>query len=141
MLFVIEILGQPDRDGIASVIERRTHTGPTVTEALRTAQANLRSPPPSAYSFSMRANGKEVGHWRRSDGGRKADILADLKSAKSGPEESKSAMSESAKSESAMSESAKSESAKSKSATSESAKSRSARSTPAELRLPSKDGE
>jgi hypothetical protein len=83
MLFVIEILGQPDRDGIASVIERRTHTGPTVTEALRTARANLRSPPPSAYSFSMRADGKEVGHWRRSDDGSKADILADIQSAKS----------------------------------------------------------
>jgi hypothetical protein len=83
MLFVIDILGQPDHDGNASVIERRTHTGPTVTEALRTARSNLRSPPPSAYSFSMRANGKEVGHWRRGDDGGKADILADLQSAKS----------------------------------------------------------
>lgn len=83
MLFVIEILGQPDRDGVASVIERRTHTGPTVTEALRTARANLRSPPPTAYSFAMRANGKEVGRWRRGDDGGKADILADLQSSKS----------------------------------------------------------
>jgi hypothetical protein len=83
MLFVIEILGEPDRDGIASVIERRTHTGSTVTEALRTARANLRSPPPSAYSFSMRANGKEVGHWRRSDDGSNDGMLADLQSAKS----------------------------------------------------------
>lgn len=83
MLFVIDILGQPDRDGNAVIIERRTHTGPTVTEALRTARSNLRSPPPSAYSFSMTANGKEVGRWRRSDDGSKADILADLQAVKS----------------------------------------------------------
>jgi hypothetical protein len=80
MLFIIEILEEPDRDGHARVIERRTHTGPTVTEALRTAQANLRAPPPSAYSFSMRANGKEVGRWRRQDDDRKADVLRDLDS-------------------------------------------------------------
>jgi hypothetical protein len=80
-MFVIEILGEPDSRGHAPVIERRTHTGPTVTEALRTARANLRSPPPSAYSFSMKANGKEVGRWRRGDVGSKADILADIESA------------------------------------------------------------
>ena len=61
MIFIIEILGEPDRRGKARVIERRTHTGPTISEALRTARANLRTPPPSAYSFSMKANGKEVG--------------------------------------------------------------------------------
>ena len=82
MMFVIEILGKPDSRGDAPVIERRTHTGPTVTEALRTARANLRTPPPSAYSFSMRADGKEVGRWRRSDDGNKADILHDIESAK-----------------------------------------------------------
>jgi hypothetical protein len=76
MLFIIEILEEPDRDGHARVIERRTHTGPTVTEA----QANLRAPPPSAYSFSMRANGKEVGRWRRQDDDRKTDVLRDLDS-------------------------------------------------------------
>jgi len=83
MLFIIEILGKPDSDGNEPVIERRTHTGPTVTEALRTAQANLRAPPPSAYSFSMTANGKEVGRWRWCDG--KADVLNDIESAKSRP--------------------------------------------------------
>jgi hypothetical protein len=77
MMFIIEILGEPDSHGNAHVIERRTHTGPNVTEALRTAQANLRPPPPSAYSFSMRANGKEVGRWHRQHDD-KADVLRDL---------------------------------------------------------------
>ena len=83
MLFIIEILGEPDSLGNARVIERRTHTGATVTEALRTAQANLRTPPPSAYSFSMRIDGKEVGRWRRDDNESRADVLRDIKSAKS----------------------------------------------------------
>jgi hypothetical protein len=83
MIFVIEIFGEPDSRGNAPVIERRTHTGPTVTEALRTARANLRTPPPSAYSFSMWADGKEVGRWQRGDDGHKADVLDDIKSAKS----------------------------------------------------------
>jgi hypothetical protein len=81
MLFVIEILGEPDSDGHARVIERRTHTGPNVAEALRTAQANLRAPPPSAYSFSMKANGKEVGRWQTHEA--KADVLRDMESARS----------------------------------------------------------
>jgi hypothetical protein len=83
VIFVIEILGEPDRSGNATVIERRTHTGPTVTEALRTARANLRSPPPSAYSFSMKANGKEVGRWQRGDVGGRADVSADIETARS----------------------------------------------------------
>lgn len=58
MMFVIEIFGKPDSRGNAVMIERRTHTGSSVTEAHRTAQANLRTPPPSAYSFSMKANGR-----------------------------------------------------------------------------------
>jgi hypothetical protein len=82
MIFVIEIFGEPDSRGNARVIERRTHTGPTVTEALRTARANLRTPPPSAYSFSMRADGKEVGRWQRGDDGDRADVLDDIESAK-----------------------------------------------------------
>jgi hypothetical protein len=82
MLFVIEILAEPDSRGNARVIERRTHTGPSVSEALRTAQANLRTPPPNAYSFSMRADGKEVGRWRRCDDD-SADVLRDIESAKS----------------------------------------------------------
>jgi hypothetical protein len=49
MLFVIEVFGEPDSLGNARIIERRTHTGPTVSEALQTARANLRMPPPSAY--------------------------------------------------------------------------------------------
>jgi hypothetical protein len=68
------------------MIERRTHTGSSVTEALRTAQANLRTPPPSAYSFSMKANGKEVGRWRRGDDYDKADVLDDLESANASPQ-------------------------------------------------------
>jgi hypothetical protein len=80
MMFVIEILGKPDRRGNAPVIERRTHTGPTVTEALRTARANLRAPPESAYSFSMKANGKEVGRWQND--GAKAWVLRDLEAAR-----------------------------------------------------------
>jgi hypothetical protein len=83
MIFIIEILGEPDRRGKARVIERRTHTGPTIYEALRTARANLRTPPPSAYSFSMKANGKEVGRWQRSGDGNKADVLADIESGNS----------------------------------------------------------
>ncbi len=82
MIFVIEIFDKPDSRGNARVIERRTHTGPTVAEALRTARANLRTPPPSAYSFSMSAGGKEVGRWRRGDNGDKANILDDIQSAK-----------------------------------------------------------
>ena len=85
MMFIIEIFGKPDSLGNAVVIERRTHTGPSVTEALRTAQANLRTPPPSAYSFSMKANGKEVGRWRRGDDDSKADVLDDLESANANP--------------------------------------------------------
>jgi len=80
MLFVIEILGEPDSRGNMRVLERRTHTGPTVTEALRTAQANLRSTPHNAYSFSMKANGKEVGRWQRSDANH---VLDDIRVAKS----------------------------------------------------------
>jgi hypothetical protein len=85
MMFVIEIFGKPDSRGNAVMIERRTHTGSSVTEALRTAQANLRTPPPSAYSFSMKANGKEVGRWRRGDDDDKADVLDDLESANASP--------------------------------------------------------
>lgn len=86
MMFVIEIFGKPDSRGNAVMIERRTHTGSSVTEALRTAQANLRTPPPSAYSFSMKANGKEVGRWRRDDDHNKADVLDDdLESANASP--------------------------------------------------------
>jgi hypothetical protein len=81
MLFEIEILGKPDRLGNAYIIERRTHTGPSVTEALRTAQANLRTPPPSAYSFSMKANGKEVARWQNGVD----DVLADIEYAKAAP--------------------------------------------------------
>jgi hypothetical protein len=77
MLFVIEIFSEPDRYGKMRVIERRTHTGPTIAEALRTAQANLRTPPASAYSFSMKINGREVGRWQSRDGN---DVLANLKS-------------------------------------------------------------
>jgi hypothetical protein len=83
MMFVIEIFGKPDSRGNTPVLERRTHTGPTVIEALRTAQANLRTPPPSAYSFSMKAEGKEVGRWRRGDDDKKAHVLDDLETAKS----------------------------------------------------------
>jgi hypothetical protein len=82
VIFVIEIFDKPDSRGNARVIERRTHTGPTVAEALRTARANLRTPPPSAYSFSMSAGGKEVGRWRRGDNGDKANVLDDIESAK-----------------------------------------------------------
>jgi hypothetical protein len=82
MMFVIEILGKPDSNGNADIIERRTHTGSTVTEALRTAQANMRTPPPSAYSFSMKANGMEVGRWQRRGEGDKADVLDDIAKAK-----------------------------------------------------------
>jgi hypothetical protein len=87
MIFVIEILEEPDHGGNARVIERRTHTGATVTEALRTAQANLRSPPPRAYSYSMRSNGKEVGRWQigngsPKNGGQKADVLRDIEAAR-----------------------------------------------------------
>jgi hypothetical protein len=85
MMFVIEIFGKPDSRGNAVMIERRTHTGSSVTEALRTAQANLRTPPPSAYSFSMKANGKEVGRWRRGDDHDKANVLDDLESANANP--------------------------------------------------------
>jgi len=80
VIFVIEIFDKPDSRGNARVIERRTHTGPTVAEALRTARANLRTPPPSAYSFSMSAGGKEVGRWRRGDGGN--NVLDDIESAR-----------------------------------------------------------
>ena len=78
---MIEIFDKPDSCGNARLIERRTHTGPTVAEALRTARANLRTPPPSAYSFSMWVGTKEVGRWHRGDNGTKADILDDLESA------------------------------------------------------------
>lgn len=81
MLFIVEVLGEPDSRGNARVIERRTHTGPSITEALRTARANLRSPPQSAYSFLMRANGKEVGRWNKGDDDN--DVLEDIRSAKS----------------------------------------------------------
>jgi hypothetical protein len=36
-----------------------------------------------AYSFSMRADGKEVGRWQRGDDDNKANVLDDIKSAKS----------------------------------------------------------
>jgi hypothetical protein len=82
MIFVIEILEKPDHGGNARVIERRTHTGASVTEALRTAQANLRSPPPRAYIYSMRSNGKEVGRWQIGNGSQKADVLHDIEAAR-----------------------------------------------------------
>jgi len=124
MLFVVEILGQPDRDGIAPVIERRTHTGPTVTEALRTAKSNLRSPPASAYSFSMRANGQEVGSWRRSDDGRKADILADLQSVTAKSVTAKSATANSATAKAATAKAATAKAATAKAATAKAATSK-----------------
>ena len=77
---MIEIFYKPDSCGNARLIERRTHTGPTVAEALRTARANLRTPPPSAYSFSMWVGAKEVGRWHRGDNANKADLLDDLES-------------------------------------------------------------
>jgi hypothetical protein len=80
MMFVIEIFAKPDSCGNAVLIERRAHTGSSVTEALRTAHANLRTPPPSAYSFSMKANGKEVGCWKR--GTDKTNVLDDIESAR-----------------------------------------------------------
>jgi hypothetical protein len=83
MLFVIEILAEPDSLGNARVIERRAHTGRSVTEALRTARANLRAPPASAYSFSMQADGREVGRWRR-HGDEAMDVLHDIESASPG---------------------------------------------------------
>jgi hypothetical protein len=82
MMFVIEIFGKPDSNGHADIIERRTHTGSSVTEALRTARANMRTPPPSAYSFSMKANGMEVGRWQRGGEVDKANVLDDIVSAK-----------------------------------------------------------
>jgi hypothetical protein len=82
MLFIIEISTRPDGRGNAHVIERLTHTGPSVTEALQTARTNLRTPPPSAYSFSMKADGKEVGRWQIDGDTESSDVLADLKSAK-----------------------------------------------------------
>jgi len=81
VIFTIEIFDKPDRDGNARLIERRTHTGPTVAEALRTARANLRTPPLSAYSFSMWAGGREVGRWHGGDNGNKADV-GDIESAR-----------------------------------------------------------
>ena len=82
MMCVIEIFGKPDSNGNAEIIERRTHTGSSVTEALRTARANMRTPPPSAYSFSMKANGMEVGRWQRGGEGDKANVLDDIAKAR-----------------------------------------------------------
>jgi len=64
MLFVVEILDKPDLCGIARVIEQRLHTAVDVTEALRTARANLRSLPPRAFGFSLKADGRELGRWQ-----------------------------------------------------------------------------
>lgn len=72
MLFVVEIFGKPDFGGIADVIEHRVHTAVSVTDAVRTAQANLRSLPPPAFGFSLKSDGKELGRWqiaRDGDGG------------------------------------------------------------------------
>ena len=63
MLFVVEILDKPDLCGIARVIEQRLHTAVDVTEALRTARANLRSLPPRAFGFCLKADGRELGRW------------------------------------------------------------------------------
>jgi hypothetical protein len=64
MLFVVEILDKPDPCGIARVIEQRLHTAVDVTEALRTARANLRSLPPRAFGFCLKADGRELGRWQ-----------------------------------------------------------------------------
>jgi len=64
MLFVVEILDKPDLCGTARVIEQRLHTAVDVTEALRTARANLRSLPPRAFGFSLKADGRELGRWQ-----------------------------------------------------------------------------
>jgi len=64
MLFVIEILDKPDLCGIARVIERRVHTAVDVTEALRTARANLQSLPPRAFGFCLKVDGRELGRWQ-----------------------------------------------------------------------------
>ena len=64
MLFVVEILDKPDLCGIARVIEQRLHTAVDVTEALRTARANLRSLPPRAFGFCLKIDGRELGRWQ-----------------------------------------------------------------------------
>jgi hypothetical protein len=68
MIFIIDIMSEPESGGEAYVIERRTHSGATVEEALQTARRNLRGPA-GAYSFAMRTYkyGQEVGRWRASD--------------------------------------------------------------------------
>ena len=77
MLFVIEILGEPDGQGVPRVIERRAHTAPTIAEAVRSARANMYSLPRGADSFSMAVDGKEVARWRRDSDGDGAAVPND----------------------------------------------------------------
>ena len=61
MLFDLQLLGKPDANGNAAVVESRTHAGPSVEEAVRTAQIIVRSTSvPGTYGFRLIRNGLEV---------------------------------------------------------------------------------
>jgi hypothetical protein len=80
MLFVVEILDKPDLCGVARVLEQRLHTAVNATEAARTAHANLQSLPPRAFSFCLKADGRELGRWQIARDGNAVDGLSEAAS-------------------------------------------------------------
>jgi hypothetical protein len=61
MLFDLQLLGKPDANGNAAVVESRTHAGASVEEAVRSAKIIVQSTSvPGTYGFRLIRNGLEV---------------------------------------------------------------------------------
>src|SRR4051812_4338942 len=64
MLFDLQLLGKPDANGNAAVVESRTHAGASIEEAVRTAKIIVQSTlVPGTYGFRLIRNGLEVLLW------------------------------------------------------------------------------
>jgi hypothetical protein len=64
MLFDIQLLGKPDANGHAAVVQSRTHAGDSIEDAVRAAKIIVRSASvPGAEGFRLIRNGLEVFLW------------------------------------------------------------------------------
>jgi hypothetical protein len=64
MRFDVQLLGKPDANGNALVVENRTHAGASVEEAVRTAKIiGQGTSVPGTYGFRLIRNGLEVFLW------------------------------------------------------------------------------
>jgi hypothetical protein len=64
MQFDLQLLGKPDVNGVADVMENRTLAADSVEEGVRLAKdIVLNTPLPGVYGFRLIRNGLEVFHW------------------------------------------------------------------------------